>query len=295
VFDDCEWAQVIQVAVRGAFLNCGQNCISAERFYVHSAVYERFLAEAAALVAQLRQGDSSASGGPRCDIGAITMAPQLRNVEELVADAVLKGARVVCGAKRAASSALASGLFYEPTILGDVTHAMRIANEEAFGPVMSVIKFDSEEHLLKMVNSTEYGLGSSLFTRDYARAQRVQRALQSGMVVVNDFAMVPTVQSLPFGGVKSSGFGAFNGPEGLRAFCATKSVVTDRFPVRTYAPKFLQYPMPKQTPEIVKEAMKMVYGDGYLQSAAALARMLKHLIASTRSDSADAELKQKAA
>jgi len=153
---------------------------------------------------------------------------------------------------------------------------MRIANEEAFGPVMTIIKFKDEKELIDMVNCTEYGLGSSIFTTDLGKARRLGSQIESGMVCVNDYGMVPLVQSLPFGGLKKSGYGVFNGYEGLRGFSRMQSIVTDRWPgVRTFAPPFLQYPVWPQAHEIIKEAVQLVYGRSYLNSIRAIGKILK--------------------
>jgi len=131
---------------------------------------------------------------------------------------------------------------------------------------------------VEMANSTEYGLGCSIFTTNYTRADRVARQIESGMVSINDFGMVPMIQSLPFGGCKKSGFGHFNGFEGLRGFSRTQAVVTDRFPFRLEAPKFLQYPHSPHSHLIVQEGVRMIYGKSWLVSARSLINLLKLLL-----------------
>lgn len=131
---------------------------------------------------------------------------------------------------------------------------------------------------IAMANSTEFGLGSCVFTTDYARAERITSQLVTGMTSVNDFGMVPMVQSLPFGGIKSSGFGAFNGREGLIGFSRTHAVVTDRFPMRTQTPKFLQYPQAPNAHRIAQHAVTMIYGPSWVESGKALVRMIKEII-----------------
>jgi acyl-CoA reductase-like NAD-dependent aldehyde dehydrogenase len=275
VFDDVDFEHAVDIAIRGAFINCGQNCISAERFYVQSGVYDRFVAEIKKRLSTLEQGASSIDG-QRCDFGAITMEPQIKVFSELITDAVNKGAKLEMGGARFTDEKRAGkGCFWQPTLLTGVTHAMRIANEEAFGPVMSVIKFTTEAEVVKMANCTEFGLGSSVFTTDYAKAERITSQLYTGMTTVNDFGMVPMVQSLPFGGVRSSGFGAFNGAEGLRGFSRTHAVVTDRFPVRSQTPKFLQYPVNKNAVHVTQAAVSMIYGKSWIDSAKALVDLAK--------------------
>lgn len=277
VFDDVDFDHCVDIAIRGAFINCGQNCISAERFYVQAGVYDKFVAEVKKRLAKLELGASSIAGA-RCDFGAITMAQQVNVFSKLIKDAVSKGATLEMGGEAYSDAArTGKGCFFRPTVLSGVTHAMEIANEEAFGPVMSIIKFSTEEEVIKMANCTQYGLGSSVFTTDYTKAERVTSQLVTGMTTVNDFGMVPMVQSLPFGGVKHSGFGAFNGAEGLRGFSRTHAVVTDRFPMRTQTPKFLQYPVSKNAINVVQAGVRMIWGRGWIASAKALVDMLGHI------------------
>ncbi len=299
VFDDADFNHTIDIAIRGAFINCGQNCVSSERFYVHAPIYDKFVTEMTKRMTQFRLGSCQRAGdqsGQMFDFGAIVMPQQLKIVDSLVQDAKSKGARVLSGGKLApftqsggdykssgggdqkgqeAGETVHGGYFYEPTLLVDVTHEMRVANEEAFGPIMTVIKFDDEQHVVKMCNSAIYGLGATVCTLDNAKAKRVASALDCGMVTINDYASVPTINSLPFGGVKDSGFGCFNGYEGFRGLCNQKSVVGDRFPIRTAAPGFLLYPMADNAHLIAQSAMSMIYGASWWASAKALVSMLQ--------------------
>jgi aldehyde dehydrogenase (NAD+) len=278
VFDDAEFDHAVDIAIRGSFINCGQNCISAERLYIQQGIYDKFVQEVSRKLSALQVGVSSCSpDSTRCDFGAITMGAQVSHYETLIADAVSKGAQLVAGGKTKKVEG-SEGVFFEPTILSHVTHEMRIANEEAFGPIMLLFKFTSEEEVIKMANCTEFGLGSCVFTTDYKKAERVTGQLVTGMTSVNDFGMVPMVQSLPFGGIKSSGFGAFNGREGLIGFSRTHAVVTDRFPMRTQTPKFLAYPAGKNAWRIVRQAVRMIYGPSWVESAKSLVRMVQEII-----------------
>merc|ERR1712146_7966 len=143
---------------------------------------------------------------------------------------------------------------------------------------MLILKFSTEEQVISMANSTRYGLAASVFSTDYARAQRVANAMHSGMATVNDWAVSYLIQSLPFGGVKISGYGHFNGKEGLRGFSNIKSCVNDRFPIRTQTPSFLKYPVPEAGPQIVSSAIGMIYGRALVDRAASLVRMLKLIV-----------------
>jgi len=157
VYPDCFYEHTMDTIIRGSFFNCGQNCISSERIYVHQDVYEKVCGEMEKRTKMLRQGKSKwgASDSECVDVGAITMNVQLNIVETLIEDAVKKGAQVLSGGKK--NPNFPEGRFYEPTVLKNVTHEMRIANEEAFGPVMSLIKFSDDDDLVKKVNSIPYG------------------------------------------------------------------------------------------------------------------------------------------
>jgi len=257
VCDDADLDHAIDIAIRGAFINCGQNCISAERFLVQDGIYDEFLKKILIKLKKTRQGASCK--GLRCDFGAMTMPSQAKHVEKLIADATSKGARVLYGGKRKGTEGK-HPTYFEPTVLADVDLKMEIATEETFGPVMTVIRWKSEDELEKLCNSTPYGLGSSIFSKDYSKAERISKRIVTGMANINDFAIVPLIQSLPFGGVRASGFGAFNGKEGLRGFSYRKAITTDRLGIRAAAPDWLQYPVSSSAKNIVQQAMFMVYG-----------------------------------
>src|SRR5690606_5974692 len=160
------------------------------------------------------------------DVGAMTMPGQVDIVERLVSDAVARGAWAVVGGHRGAS-----GQYYAPTVLVDVDHDMAIMREETFGPVIAIMRVRSEEEAVRLANDSSYGLSSSVFSRDHARAERIARQIVSGSTVINDFAMHYMAHELPFGGVRGSGFGRLNGPEGLRGMSNVKAVISDRLPL----------------------------------------------------------------
>ena len=283
VFDDANYNHMLDIALRGAFFSCGQNCVSSERFYIQAGIYDKFVADIGSRVKQLRvaqQGDTEASmltcEGNTYDYGSMTMPQQVDMVDGMIQEAVASGARLITGGVRkyAKGESQNDSLVYLPTVLADVQQDMKIASTEVFGPCMTIIKFQDEHDLLPMVNSTPFGLGSSVFTTDYTKANRVGKQIRSGMLVINDFAMVPMVGSLPFGGVGESGFGCFNGPEGLRGMCQQKSIVTDRLPFQMDAPYFLTYPVSQNSDRLVNEGVRMVYGRSWFASVAAFGRFL---------------------
>jgi acyl-CoA reductase-like NAD-dependent aldehyde dehydrogenase len=181
-------------------------------------------------------------------------------VDQLVKDAVADGATLVTGGR--INSALAPGLFYEPTVLTGVKPGMRITKAEVFGPVCVVMSWKSHEELLAVANDCDYALGSSIFSTDPKEAKYLLNSLHAGMTNINDFGINYLAQSLPFGGVKHSGFGHFGGPEGLRACCNIRSITDDALPkfLRPAVPKPLQYPTTAKSPEFAAGLMRLSYG-----------------------------------
>jgi acyl-CoA reductase-like NAD-dependent aldehyde dehydrogenase len=246
--NDVKVKNVIPWAMRGCFQNCGQNCCGIERLFVYESIHDEFINAIKPKVAALRQGIPLVSCGSNGDVdcGAMVMERQINIIQELVDDAVAKGATVHCGGKRNKSLA---GQFYEPTLISGVTSDMRISQEEVFGPVMSVtmVPHDDDAECVRLINRCNFGLGASVFSGNQKRGERIGRQIRSGMLTVNDFAVNYLIQSLPFGGIKESGFGRFSGPEGLRACCVERAVVVDRIPgIRTTIPPPIDYPINKE-------------------------------------------------
>eukprot|EP01096_Ripella_sp_DP13-Kostka_P010922 TRINITY_DN4364_c0_g1_i1.p1 TRINITY_DN4364_c0_g1~~TRINITY_DN4364_c0_g1_i1.p1 ORF type:complete len:625 (-),score=292.09 TRINITY_DN4364_c0_g1_i1:47-1819(-) len=288
VLDDAEFDHAVDVALRGVFINQGQNCIAAERVYVQRKIYDKFKDTVQKKVLALRQGapvpKSVISKEQFVDCGAMTMPGQVDIVDRLVADAIANGASCLAGGKRPRADGENAEhiVFYPPTLLADLDPDMNIVKNEVFGPVMLLIPFDSDDHVVEMANSTPYALGCSIFSTNYSRAEALGRRIQSGMLTINDFGLSYLIQSLPFGGCKVSGFGKFNGPEGLKEFSIQKSVVTDRFPVRTKAPRFTQYPVPAAAPMVVQNAVSLLYSGSLSKKANSLVGLVTNLIATTK-------------
>jgi len=203
VFDDADLDAAVQGALASKYRNTGQTCVCANRLLVQAGVYETFTRKLSEAVGALRVGDGLA--GPT-DQGPLIDANAVAKVEEHVADALAKGARLVRGGKRHALG----GTFYEPTILADATAAMAVAREETFGPVAPLFKFTTESEAIAMANDTEFGLAAYLYTRDLARSWRVSEAIEYGIVGIN--TGIISTEVAPFGGVKESG----NGREGSK-------------------------------------------------------------------------------
>ncbi|RGE46372.1 NAD-dependent succinate-semialdehyde dehydrogenase [Comamonas testosteroni] len=213
VFDDADLDAAVEGAMASKYRNTGQTCVCANRLLVQDSVYDAFMAKLKAAVLALKVGNGAEAGitqGPLIDNAAI------EKVEELVQDAVGKGADIITGGKR---SALGRS-FYEPTILGNAQSDMRIAKEEVFGPVAPVFRFKTEEDAIRMANDTEFGLAAYFYARDVGRVWRVSEALEYGMVGINSGIISTAVA--PFGGVKQSGIGREGGATGIDEYVSTK-------------------------------------------------------------------------
>ncbi len=226
VLRDADLERAANACVYGALVNAGQVCISVERVYVEAPVYDAFVAKVVDKVRQVRQG---VPDGDLVEMGAMTFPPQIEKVERHVRDAVARGARVLVGGRRRTDL---PGLFYEPTVLVDVTHDMEVMREETFGPVIPIMRVADAEEAVRLANDSRYGLDASVWTRDRARGAAVARRIESGAVCVNDVMVNFAVTEIPMGGVKESGIGHRHGPEGIRKFCRQQAVVIDRFGLR---------------------------------------------------------------
>ncbi|MDE2295204.1 MAG: NADP-dependent succinate-semialdehyde dehydrogenase [Gammaproteobacteria bacterium] len=213
VFDDADLDAAVQGAITSKYRNTGQTCVCANRLLVQDGVYEEFARRLGAAVAALRIGDGLAGA---TDQGPLIDSKALAKVEEHVADAVAKGAKVVAGGRRHALG----GTFFEPTVLTDVTPAMAVAREETFGPVAPLFRFKTEAEAIAMANDTEFGLAAYLYTRDLARSWRVSEALEYGIVGLNT-GLIST-EVAPFGGVKESGTGREGSKYGILDFTEIK-------------------------------------------------------------------------
>jgi len=198
VFDDADLDAAVLGAIASKYRNTGQTCVCANRLLVHAPVYEAFTRKLVDAVSQLRVGDGLK--GPT-DQGPLIDTNALAKVEQHLADATAKGARIALGGKRHALG----GTFFEPTVVTEVTPAMLIAREETFGPIAPLFRFETELDAIRMANDTEFGLAAYFYTRDLARSWRVAEALEYGMVGLN--TGIISTEVAPFGGVKESGIG----------------------------------------------------------------------------------------
>ncbi|MCC6534455.1 MAG: NADP-dependent succinate-semialdehyde dehydrogenase [Burkholderiales bacterium] len=213
VFDDADLDAAVEGAIASKYRNSGQTCVCANRFYVQSGVYDAFSRKLAEKVAQMKVGNGLEAGvvqGPLIDSKAVA------KVEEHIADALGKGARVVVGGKRHALG----GTFFQPTVLADVTSKMAVAHEETFGPLAPLFRFDTEAGLIGLANATEYGLAAYFYSRDIGRIWRVAEALEFGIVGIN--VGIISTEVAPFGGMKESGIGREGSKYGMDEFLEVK-------------------------------------------------------------------------
>ncbi|TBY85155.1 aldehyde dehydrogenase [Rhizobium leguminosarum] len=206
ILDDADIDGAVNAAIFGAFMNQGQICMSTERIIVDEAIADQFVAKLAARASQLPAGD------PRGHVvlGSLISLDAAKKMDELIADATAKGAKLVAGGKR-------SGTVVEATLLDHVTPEMRVYSEESFGPVKPIIRVSGEEEAIRIANDSEYGLSSAVFSRNVQRAMAVAARIESGICHING----PTVHDeaqMPFGGVKGSGYGRFGGKAAIAEF-----------------------------------------------------------------------------
>ncbi|MER9742189.1 NAD-dependent succinate-semialdehyde dehydrogenase [Mesorhizobium sp. M0187] len=218
VFADTDLDKAVSIAIDAKFATSGQDCLAANRIYVQRPIYDRFCAAFARRIEALRTGNGLTD---KIDIGPLMHERAVTKVEEQVADAVAHGARCLTGGKRHQ----AGPLFYQPTLLADVSDEALIMREETFGPVAAVTPFDSEDEVIARANATEYGLVAYVVTENGARQQRMGRALDYGMVAINRVKI--TGAPIPFGGVKQSGIGREGSRHGLEAFADLKYLCLD--------------------------------------------------------------------
>jgi succinate-semialdehyde dehydrogenase/glutarate-semialdehyde dehydrogenase len=215
VFDDADLNAAVEGAIASKFRNTGQTCVCANRILVQAGIYERFAERLAEVVQALPVGPGTEEG---VRLGPLIDAEALAKVEAHIADATEKGARVLTGGGRHALG----GTFFQPTVLADLTPAMRIAREETFGPVAPLFRFETEDGAVQMANDTEFGLAAYFFSRDIGRIFRVAEELEYGMVAINTGRMSNELS--PFGGIKQSGMGREGSRYGIDDYLELKSI-----------------------------------------------------------------------
>ncbi|CAK4031634.1 aldehyde dehydrogenase [Lecanosticta acicola] len=268
-----ELGRVASIIMRGVFQSAGQNCVGIERVIALPAAYDALLEILEPRIKALRLGndlDWEEDAQEGVDVGAMISPASFDRLEGLIAEARAQGARLLAGGHRYRHGKYPQGHYFTPTLIVDVTSQMRIAQEELFAPVCVMMRADSVEEAVKITNSTEFGLGCSVFgptstSKARQNLQQVTDAAKAGMVAVNDFAAYYVVQ-LPFGGVGGSGYGRFAGAEGLRSVCNAKSICSDKWPamIQTAIPGPLDYPMRPTSHDTARAMVEVVGYEGAL-------------------------------
>ncbi|MEK6932106.1 MAG: aldehyde dehydrogenase family protein, partial [Thermoproteota archaeon] len=215
VLDDAIIEKAAEGAVKGRFINCGQSCVASKRFFVGKNIAKDFIELFIKKASQLKVGNPTLI---ETDIGPLSSKGSLETISGIVEDAKEKGAEILLGG----SEIDGKGYFYQPTILTNVKPNMRIAKEETFGPVAPITIVENESEAVRLANDTEFGLGASIWTKDLAKAEKISRRIESGIVSVNN--VVISDPRIPFGGIKHSGFGRELSRYGMLEFVNIKSV-----------------------------------------------------------------------
>jgi acyl-CoA reductase-like NAD-dependent aldehyde dehydrogenase len=215
VLEDADIEKATTGAVKGRFINCGQSCIASKRFFVVKDVANEFIEKFVQKTEKLRVGDPLSE---ETTMGPLSSSEGLENIDQIVKDAIDKGAELLTGGEKINSK----GYFYKPTILKNISHQMRIDEEETFGPVAPITVVDDERQAIQYANDSKFGLGASIWTTELEKADRLPRLVESGIITVNN--VVASDPRVPFGGVKKSGFGRELSRYGMLEFTNIKSV-----------------------------------------------------------------------
>jgi acyl-CoA reductase-like NAD-dependent aldehyde dehydrogenase len=252
----CADADVERAANAAAFYsmnNGGQVCISVERVYVEAPVYDQFVQAVTDNIRVLRQGAPAGIG--TVDVGAVTFPPQLEIVDSHVRDAVAKGAKVLVGGHQRPGP----GRFYEPTVLVDVDHSMKIMRDETFGPTLPIMRISDAEEGVRLANDSSYGLQASVWTNDVKRGEALARRVEAGVVCVNDAQVNYTALNLPMGGWKASGLGTRHGAQGIRKYTKVQSLLVTS---RALKREPFMFPYRARRTMLLRRFFGLMYGRG---------------------------------
>jgi betaine-aldehyde dehydrogenase len=248
VLADADIDRAVNAATFGSMFNSGQVCLSVERIYVEEPLYDEFVAKLTKKVRELRQGSDGRT--PEKDVGAITSPNQRSVIEDHVDDALASGARALTGGKAGDGP----GDYYEPTVLVDVDHSMKVMRDETFGPVVGVMKVRDGDEAVQLANDSRYGLAASIFGERH-RAESMARRIEAGSVNVNDVISNMLAIGVPMGGWKESGIGFRHGEYGIKKYCRPESIVVTRFSGKN-EPSW--YPYTKTRQSLVKRAVRAI-------------------------------------
>ncbi|WP_445206620.1 MULTISPECIES: aldehyde dehydrogenase family protein [unclassified Aeribacillus] len=221
VFDDCDLEGAVNGSLYGIFYNTGQSCEARSRLFVHENIYDEFMEKFLEKASRIRVGNPFDEG---VHMGAVISKSHQQTIDHYVKLAVEEGGKILYGGKIPEGGEYEKGYWYLPTVIGDVTNDMRVAQEEIFGPVVVVMKFSDEQDVIRQANDSIFGLGSAIWTNDHGKAHRVAAQIKTGIVMVN--SPISAFPGTPFGGYKQSGFGRELALETLNLYTETKSVVS---------------------------------------------------------------------
>lgn len=219
IFADCDYGEMLKVTVRSSFANQGQICLCGSRIFVERSIYEKFKADFVEKVKQLKVGNPF---DDTTKVGALVSKPHLEKVKSYIQIAKEEGGTILCGGNDVVVEGFENGYYLEPTVIEVPTDQCRVNQEEIFGPVVTMMPFDTEEEVLAMANGVRYGLSSTLWTNNLNRTMRMSKQLQAGIVWVNTWLLRDL--RTPFGGMKNSGVGREGGLEALRFFTEPKNI-----------------------------------------------------------------------
>jgi acyl-CoA reductase-like NAD-dependent aldehyde dehydrogenase len=255
VLADADIERAVNGTAWGGLANTGQICMSLERVYVEEPIYDEFVERLATKVREeVRQGDDGAKHG--AEVGAMTSPNQLAIVSEHVEDARDAGARILTGGKARGGA----GDWYEPTVIADVDHSMKVMREETFGPVIPVMKVADEEEAIRLANDTTYGLSASVYSGDVKRGERVAKRIEVGACNVNDSLSNYFAVEVPMGGWKTSGIGYRHGAYGIQKFVRSTSIVSPKGPAMKSELTWFPYTPRKRG--VVKRLFRLLNGRG---------------------------------
>lgn len=271
VLDDANLERAANGALWGAFFSSGQVCASVERIYVHSKVADKFTALLKDKASQLRQGIED--GSLSVDIGSMTVDRQIKTVKTHVQDALENGANILH------QTELNSNLkhFYPATILTHVNHDMKIMTEETFGPVIGVMPFDTDEEALALINDSNLGLTSSVWSNDLKRARKLAEKIDTGITSINDHIITYALPEVPWLGRKESGLGATHSYLGLEEMTKTKAINYDTTPA--IEKNLWWYPYTPSMRDLLVSAYRLVYGDKIKDKAKSLQKLITESLA----------------
>src|SRR4051812_5480958 len=251
VLADADVERAANGAVFWSMANGGQICQAIERVYVEEPIYDEFVSKVVEKTRALRQGVPGEVGA--VDVGAVTFEPQIEIIEDHIQDAVAKGAKVLVGGKRGPGP----GRFWEPTVVVDVNHDMKLMQDETFGPILPVMKVRDADEALRLANDSRYGLNSSVWTKDLDKGLALASQVQAGSTCVNDAVANYAAQELPFGGVKESGIGVRHSAAGIRKYCHSHAILVTRFAMKR---ELYWFPFTKRNAKLLERILVFMYG-----------------------------------